>query len=103
DTPSKASHPDKMNCRRCRGIAYRPSETWVFRTGFGIYYNVHQLNNYTTLNRNPPLSGSSPFAQTATAGKLNNTANPLTFAAPFGVVNPTSIINANTLNPDNFQ
>jgi hypothetical protein len=75
----------------------------VVRSGFGLYYNVHQLNNYTILNLNPPLSGSSAFPQTATAGKLNNTANPLTYASPFGVVNPTSIINANTLNPDNFQ
>ncbi len=85
------------------GIAYRASEKTVIRTGFGIYYNVHQLNNYTILNLNPPLSGSSNFASGADAtGKLLAAA-PLTFAAPFGVVNTTSAINANTLDHTNLQ
>ena len=55
---------------------------------------------------NPPLSGSSNYAQTAkTDGSLNLApgAQPFTFANPFGAVNNTSLISANTLNPDNFQ
>ena len=43
------------------GLAYRPTDDWVLRSGFGIYYNVHQLNNYTILNLNPPKSGTSNF------------------------------------------
>jgi hypothetical protein len=102
-TPYKFYDPEKKNFMPRIGVAYRPGEKWVVRSGFGIYYNVHQLNNYTILNLNPPLSGSSAFSQQATAGKLTNTTSPLSYAAPFGVVSPTSIINANTLNPDNFQ
>jgi outer membrane receptor protein involved in Fe transport len=41
------------------GLAYRVTDDWVVRAGFGSYYNVHQLNNYSILNLNPPLSGSS--------------------------------------------
>ena len=50
------------------GLAYRLTENWVVRSGFGIYYNVHQLNNYSILNLNPPLSGSSNFANTISNG-----------------------------------
>ncbi len=87
------------------GIAYRPTDNWVIRSGFGIYYNVHQLNNYTILNLNPPKSGTSNFANTATAGRITNspTQPVLTFAAPFGVVNPTSPTGINALSPDNPQ
>ncbi len=85
------------------GIAYRASDAWVIRTGFGIYYNVHQLNNYTILNLNPPLSGSSNFSNDATNNRLVNTTNPYTFANPFGVINRTAATSANVLNRDNFQ
>jgi hypothetical protein len=85
------------------GLAFRASEKTVVRSGFGIYYNVHQLNNYTILNLNPPLSGSSNFTSGADAtGKLLS-ATPLTFAQPFGVVNSTSAINANTLDHTNLE
>jgi hypothetical protein len=87
------------------GLAYRPTENWVVRAGFGIYYNVHQLNNYTILNLNPPKSGTSNFNNSSTGGRITNAANQpvLTFAAPFGVVNPTSSTGINALSPDNFQ
>lgn len=87
------------------GFAYRPSDNWVIRGGGGIYNNVHQLNNYTILNLNPPKSGTSNFANSATGGKITNSATQpiLTFAAPFGVVNPTSATGINALNPDNPQ
>jgi hypothetical protein len=102
-TPYQFYEPEKKNFMPRVGIAYRPSDKWVVRSGFGLYYNVHQLNNYTILNLNPPLSGSSAFSQQATGGKLTSTTNPLTYASPFGVISTTGIINANTLNPDNFQ
>ena len=84
------------------GFAYRLGEKTVIRSGYGIFYNVHQLNNYTILNLNPPLSGSTPFSNTASNGIIRND-NPITSGNPFGVLSSTSTINANTLNPDNFQ
>ena len=95
--------PQKANFMPRIGIAYRASEKTVIRTGFGTYYNVHQLNNYSILNLNPPLSGSSNFSNSADAtGKLISP-TVLTFAQPFGVVNSTSAISANTLDPTNLQ
>jgi hypothetical protein len=60
------------------------------------------LNNYTILNLNPPLSGSSAFSNTANTGVLTSK-NPITFASPFGAVDNTRATNANALNPDNFE
>jgi hypothetical protein len=85
------------------GLAYRPSDKWVLRAGYGIYYNAHQLNNYTILNLNPPLSGSSNFINNAGNQVLTNPNNPLTFANPFGAINPQLGTSANVLNTDNFQ
>lgn len=85
------------------GIAYRLSDNWVIRTGYGIYYNIHQLNNYTILNLNPPLSGSSNFANNVRNGALIPGAAVYSFTNPFGAANPASPISANVLNTDNFQ
>ena len=57
-------NPSKKQFMPRIGLAYRLTDDWVIRSGFGIYYNVHQLNNYSILNLNPPLSGSSAFANT---------------------------------------
>lgn len=85
------------------GLAYRATDKWVIRAGYGIFYNIHQLNNYTILNLNPPLSGSANFVNNAANNALVNTASPLTFANPFGVVNRSIGTSANVLNKDNFQ
>jgi hypothetical protein len=85
------------------GLAYRLTDDWVVRSGFGIYYNVHQLNNYSILNLNPPLSGSSAFANTISNGVLVPGAAVYNFTNPFGTPSPTSLTNANVLNTDNFQ
>ncbi len=85
------------------GLAYRLTDKWVLRAGYGIFYNVHQLNNYTILNLNPPLSGSSNFVNNAANNALVNPASPLTFANPFGVVNRSIGTSANVLNTNNFQ
>ena len=85
------------------GLAYRLTDAWVVRSGFGIYYNVHQLNNYTILNLNPPLSGSSAFNNTVSNGVLVPGAPVYSFTSPFGPPSTTSAVNANTLNTDNFQ
>ena len=101
-TPFAFYSPEKKNFMPRVGLAYRVSEKTVIRSGYGIFYNVHQLNNYTILNLNPPLSGSTPFSNTASNGIITNS-NPITTANPFGALSPTSVINANTLNPDNFE
>lgn len=85
------------------GLAYRLTDAWVVRAGFGIYYNVHQLNNYTILNLNPPLSGSTAFANTISNGVIVPGSTLYNFTNPFGTPSPTSLTNANVLNTDNFQ
>jgi hypothetical protein len=45
------------------GLAYRPSEKWVVRSGIGWYANAQQLNNFSILNLQPPLSGTFGFLQ----------------------------------------
>ncbi len=61
------------------GLAYRPFGTkTVIRTGFGIYHNANQLNNFTILVRNPPS-----FLATTT---ISDPARPsVTLANPFSV------------------
>src|SRR6185295_8750923 len=95
--------PSKKQFQPRIGLAYRLTENWVVRSGFGIYYNVHQLNNYSILNLNPPLSGSSNFANTISNGVLVPGTPVYSFSSPFGPVSTTSAVNANTLNTDNFQ
>jgi Carboxypeptidase regulatory-like domain len=87
------------------GFAYRWTDNWVARGGFGIYYNVHQLNNFTILNLNPPKSGTSTFNNTASGGRIANTpAQPvLTYSNPFGVQNNTRATGLNTLDQKNNQ
>ncbi len=85
------------------GFAYRATDKWVIRGGGGIYYNVHQLNNYTILNLNPPLSGSSAFVNTPVNGVLKPGTPVYSYQNPFGALSSTSTINANTLNPDNWE
>ncbi|HZT30514.1 MAG TPA: carboxypeptidase regulatory-like domain-containing protein [Bryobacteraceae bacterium] len=101
-TPYSFYSPDSKDFAPRVGLAYRLGEKTVIRTGAGIYYNVQQLNNYTILNLNPPLSGSTPFTNTASNGVIVNQ-NPYTLANPFGTINSKSAINANTLNPNNFE
>jgi hypothetical protein len=45
------------------GIAFRPTENWVIRSGAGWYANAQQLNNFSILNLQPPLSGTFGFLQ----------------------------------------
>ena len=53
------------------GIAYRPAEGWVIRTGAGFFSNIDHMNTWTILNLNPPLSGSNNFnSVTDTSGSV---------------------------------
>ena len=43
------------------GIAYRPTEKWVFRVGAGWFDNINHINTWTIFNLMPPKSGSLLF------------------------------------------
>lgn len=55
--------PEKRFFMPRLGLAYRASEKWVIRSGFGWYANAQQLNNFSILNLQPPLSGTFGFNQ----------------------------------------
>ena len=102
-TVAEFYEPSKKQFMPRVGLAYRLTDSWVIRSGFGIYYNIHQLNNYTILNLNPPLSGSANFANNIANNALIPGSSVYSFANPFGATNPRSLVNANVLNTDNFQ
>lgn len=43
------------------GLAYRATNKWVIRSGFGWFANAQQLNNFTILNLVPPISGTIAY------------------------------------------
>ncbi len=45
------------------GLAYRMTDKWVVRSGFGWFVNPQFLNNFTILNLMPPRSGTFDFTQ----------------------------------------
>ena len=56
------------------GFAFRATDKWVIRTGAGWYANAQQLNNFSILNLQPPLSGTFSFnSVTDTAQILSGT------------------------------
>ena len=50
------------------GLAYRLSNKWVLRGGYGIYYNPNQLNTFTLATTNPPFS--TIFTYNSVAGNF---------------------------------
>ncbi|MGH9469134.1 MAG: TonB-dependent receptor domain-containing protein [Terriglobia bacterium] len=60
--------PERTDVGPRLGLAYRLTDKWVLRGGFGIYYNPNQMNSWTFLNTNPPFSpvfdyqNNPPFA-----------------------------------------
>ncbi|HWC00529.1 MAG TPA: TonB-dependent receptor, partial [Bryobacteraceae bacterium] len=65
------------------GIAFRPTDKWVIRTGGGLFSSVQHMNNYTILNLMPPLSGSDTYnAVTDPAQTYPVTANGVTVNVP---------------------
>lgn len=55
--------PEKRFFMPRLGLAYRASDKWVVRSGLGWYANAQQLNNFSILNLQPPLSGTFGFLQ----------------------------------------
>ncbi len=77
------------------GFAYRVTNAWVVRGGFGIFYNPNQTNSYTLLDTNPPMSSAAIFNSSPSAE--------LSFANPSGggsAAKPAAnTVTAVTLNP----
>ena len=95
----------KNNSCRASALPTAGPTTGSCAAGFGIYYNVHQLNNFTILNLNPPKSGTSTFNNTASGGRIANApAQPvLTYTNPFGTQNNTRATGLNALDQKNNQ
>jgi hypothetical protein len=53
------------------GIAYRATDTTVFRGGFGIYYNPNQTNSQTFLSTNPPFATYTTYTSSPTTPTLS--------------------------------
>ncbi len=47
--PTKLYRAEKTRFWPRLGVAYRPSDKWVVRTGFGVYNNANQMNNLTVI------------------------------------------------------
>ncbi len=45
------------------GLAYRATDSWVIRSGFGWFVNSQQLENFNIMARNPPNGGTFGFNQ----------------------------------------
>ncbi len=50
------------------GIAFRPSEKWVIRTGAGWFDNLQHQNTYTIFNLMPPKAGSQVYQTSMRVG-----------------------------------
>lgn len=68
--------PQRNNFGPRVGFAYRVTNAWVVRGGFGIYYNPNQMNSYTFLNINPPFAPVVLYQQTDVTNPDITLANP---------------------------
>ena len=84
------SKPDHNNLAPRIGIAYRVTDRFVLRAGFGMYYNPNQLNSYTLLTTNPPFATIFTFNSSPTAPTLT-LANPTPTTAQAGVPKPNAV------------
>jgi hypothetical protein len=82
--------PDKNNFGPRAGIAFRPAEKWVIRSGFGVYFDNVNLNELQFTRLVPPFYGiytiipdqSSPILADTLFPDLNQVQR---FPAPFSV------------------
>jgi hypothetical protein len=75
------------------GFAYRATDKWIVRGGFGIYYNSNHLNDVTLLDTNPPFSPSFNYQ---TSNLLQPTVT-LSDPAPSSAAEPAPPTNVVTL------
>ena len=66
----KFYNPEKRFFMPRIGLAYRASEKWVVRSGVGWFANAQQLNNFSILNLQPPLSGTFGFLPVTDLGQV---------------------------------
>jgi hypothetical protein len=87
-------NPIRNNWAPRLGFAYRLTDRWVLRGGYGIYYNSNQMNSYTLATTNPPFS--TIFTYNWNAAAPITLANPTPAGAAAGTPKP----NAFHINPD---
>ena len=51
------------------GLAYRPANKWVIRSGAGWFADVEHLNTFTILANMPPFGSSQQFDAVTDPGK----------------------------------
>jgi len=95
--PSKIpfNNTDYRNFAPRAGFAYRVSNDWVVRGGYGIYYNSNHLNDYTLTSTNPPFSTIYTYTGGTTTPTLS-LSSPLPTALPGAPSYPSAF----TINPD---
>jgi hypothetical protein len=77
------TEPNRKDFAPRIGATYRLGEKTVARAGYGIYYNPNQMNSFTFLTNNPPITAIATFTSDA--------ANPtLSFLSPTGVATPVT-------------
>lgn len=92
-------NPEKNRFLPRIGIAYRPSDKWVVRTGFGIFNNANQMNNMSVIG-NPNRTFQVQFITDPANPSALTMQNPYpagrtAAAAPLSVVHvPTNRVNA---------
>ncbi|MBI4905848.1 MAG: carboxypeptidase regulatory-like domain-containing protein [Acidobacteria bacterium] len=57
------------------GIAWRPTEKWVVRTGVGWFDNIQHQNTFTIFNLMPPKAGSQVYTTSMRVGTPFNVPN----------------------------
>jgi hypothetical protein len=77
------------------GLAFRLSDKWVVRSGYGIFFNPNHTNTFTLATTNPPFSTIFTY-NTNTANPDLSLANPTPASAQGALPKP----NAFTINPD---
>lgn len=85
------------------GFAYRVTNAWVVRGGFGMFYNPNQTNSYTLLDTNPPMSSASiyntsPSAQLSFADPSGGSATPASGCLYNGIPICGNTVSAKSLN-----
>lgn len=77
------------------GLAYRITDKWVIRSGYGIYSNPNHTNTFTLATTNPPFSTIFTYNNNPADPSLS-LANPTPSSGPGILPKP----NAFTINPD---
>ncbi len=77
------TEPNKKDFAPRLGATYRLNDKTVWRAGYGIYYNPNQMNSYTFLTNNPPITQIATF----TSDPTNPT---LSFTSPTGSFTPST-------------